>query len=58
MLADITKSPEKLEEFAKKVLKKPHEMTPEDKINYYKTNKVYKGTMPVVTKDIGKEKER
>lgn len=58
MLADITKSPEKLEEFAKKVLKKPHEMTPEDKINYYKTNKVYKGTMPVVTKEIGKEKTR
>ena len=58
MLADITKSPEKLEEFAKKVLKKPHEMTPEDKINYYKTNKVYKGMMPVVTKEIGKEKAR
>jgi len=49
---------EKLEEFAKKVLKKPHEMTPEEKINYYKTNKVYKGMMPVVTKDIGKEKAR
>ena len=30
----------------------------EDKINYYKTNKVYKGMMPVVTKEIGKEKAR
>ena len=58
MLADITKSPEKLEEFAKKVLKKPHEMTPEDKIAYYKSHTVYKGTIPVVTKDIGKEKAR
>ena len=58
MLADITKSPEKLEEFVKKVLKKPHEMTPEDKIAYYKSHTLYKGTIPVVTKDIGKEKAR
>ena len=58
MLEDITKSPKKLEEFAKKFLKKPHEMTPENKIAYYKSHTVYKGTIPVVTKNIGKEKAR
>ena len=58
MLADITKSPEKLEEFAKKVLKKPHEMTPEAKLAYYKQHIVYKGMSPVVTKELGKEKAR
>lgn len=58
MLADITKTPEKLEKFSKKVLRKPHEMTPEDKLAYYKTNVVYKGMSPVVTKEIGKERAR
>lgn len=58
MLADITKTPEKLEKFSKKVLKKPHEMTPEEKLAYYKTHAVYKGLSPVVTKEIGKEKAR
>lgn len=58
MLADITKTPEKLENFSKKVLRKPHEMSPEEKLAYYKTNAVYKGLSPVVTKEIGKEKAR
>lgn len=58
MLADMTKNPEKLEAFSKKVLKKPHEMTPEEKLAYYKQHTVYKGMAPVVTKDIGKEKTR
>lgn len=58
MLADITKTPEKLEKFSKKVLRKPHEMNPEDKLAYYKTNVVYKGLKPVVTKEVGKEKAR
>ncbi|MGJ0023073.1 hypothetical protein [Streptococcus dysgalactiae] len=58
MLADITKTPEKLEKFSKKILRKPHEMSPEDKLAYYKTNAVYKGMSPVVTKEIGKEKAR
>ncbi|VTP86060.1 hypothetical protein [Streptococcus equi] len=58
MLADITKTPEKLEKFSKKVLKKSHEMTPEEKLAYYKTHTVYKGMRPVVTKELGKEKAR
>ena len=58
MLSDITKSPEKLEKFSKKVLKKPHEMTPEEKIAYYKTHTTYRGLKPVITKDLGKEKAR
>lgn len=58
MIADITKTPEKLENFSKKVLKKPHEMSPEEKIAYYKTHTVYKGMSPVVTKELGKEKVR
>lgn len=58
MLADITKSPEKLEKFSKKVLKKPHEMTPEEKIAYYKAHTTYRDLKPVVTKDLGKEKAR
>lgn len=58
MLADITKTPEKLENFSKKVLRKPHEILPEEKIAYYKTHTVYKGMSPVVTKDLGKEKTR
>lgn len=58
MLADITKSPEKLEKFSKKVLRKPHEMTPEAKLAYYKQHLIYKGIRPVVTKDLGKEKAR
>lgn len=58
MISDITKNPDKLENFSKKVLKKPHEMTPEEKIAYYKSHTVYKGMSPVVTKDLGKEKAR
>lgn len=58
MISDITKSPEQLEKFTKKVLKKPHEMTPEEKIAYYKSHVVYKGMSPVVTKEIGKDKTR
>ncbi|MGT2845503.1 hypothetical protein ACVRZD_09845 [Streptococcus hongkongensis] len=58
MLADVTKSPEKLTAFSKKVLRKPHEMSPEEKLAYYKTHTVYKGLSPVVTKEIGKEKVR
>lgn len=58
MLSDMTKSPEKFQHFSKKVLKKPHEMTPEEKISYYKTHAVYQGLRPVVTKTLGKEKER
>lgn len=42
----------------KTVLKKPQEMTPEEKIAYYRTHTVYKGMNPVVTKELGKEKER
>lgn len=58
MISEVTKNPENLENFSKKVLKKPHEMTPEEKIAYYRTHTVYKGMSPVVTKELGKEKER
>ncbi|WP_303972059.1 hypothetical protein [Streptococcus merionis] len=58
MLADITKTPETLEKLSKKVLRKPHEMKPEEKLAYYKTHTVYQGMRPVVTKDLGKEKAR
>ena len=58
MLADMTKSSEKLTAFSKKVLKKPHEMLPEEKLAYYRTHTVYKGLSPTVTKEIGKEKAR
>ena len=54
-LSEITKSPEQLENFSKKVLKKPHEMSPQEKIDYYKTHIVYKGLKPVVTKDVRKD---
>ncbi|WP_409373729.1 hypothetical protein [Streptococcus suis] len=58
MLADMTKSPEKLAAFSKKILKKPHEMLPEEKLAYYRSHAVYKGMSPTVTKEIGKEKSR
>lgn len=58
MLADMTQSPEKLEDFSKKIVRKPHEKTPNEKLDYYKTHTVYKGVTPVVTKDLGKEKVR
>ncbi|MBF0786671.1 MULTISPECIES: hypothetical protein [unclassified Streptococcus] len=58
MLAEVTKTPDKLKDFAKNVLRKPHEMLPEEKLAYYKNYTVYKGMSPVVTKDLGKEKAR
>ncbi|MCK3868032.1 hypothetical protein ACS6ZF_06170 [Streptococcus suis] len=58
MISDITKDPKATETFANHILRKPHEMTPEEKIAYYKTHTVYTGLTPVVTKDLGKEKER
>lgn len=58
MISDITKDPKATEAFANHILRKPHEMTPEEKIAYYKTHTVYTGLTPVVTKDLGKEKER
>lgn len=58
MLADMTKSPEKLAAFSKKILKKPHEMLPEEKLAYYRSHVAYKGMSPTVTKEIGKEKSR
>lgn len=58
MLQDITQKPEKLETFTKRVLKKPHEMTPQEKIAYYQTHHVYQNLKPVATKEIGKEKTR
>lgn len=58
MLADITKSPEQMEKFSKKVLRKPHEMSPEAKLAYYKQHVVYKGMTPNVAKELGKEKAR
>ncbi|WP_219122767.1 hypothetical protein KZA77_001865 [Streptococcus constellatus] len=55
IIEEITKKPE---EFVKRVLKKPHEMKPQEKIAYYKKHIQYKGMMPAVTKDIGKELEK
>lgn len=58
MLADISKNPEHLKQFSKMVLRKPHEMRPEEKLAYYKSHTVYKGISPVVTKEIGKGKTK
>ena len=55
VIEEITKKPEA---FVKRVLKKPHEMKPQEKIAYYKKHIQYKGMMPAVTKDIGKERAK
>ena len=55
VIEEITQKPEA---FVKRVLKKPHEMMPQEKIAYYKKHIQYKGMMPVVTKDIGKERAK
>ncbi|HEM6115793.1 TPA: hypothetical protein U2C09_000340 [Streptococcus suis] len=58
MLTDITKSPEKLKNISKMILRKPHEMSPEAKIAYYRSHTVYNNLSAAVTKDLGKEKSR
>ena len=53
-LKEVTKTDDSLKQFGNRVERTPHEMSPQEKIAYYKTHENYKGLIPVLSKNTEK----